>query len=700
MAKHAWPTAVTSWEDTVKFAQLLFGTGVRVENYGERLPHHSNQSFLLFAKGGCKAPKAFSEIGKMIPDQLCEIEDFTVNVRGNGQNPLKTQQIGKGRVYYHSCQVTRDPCSCRTNFGADAQQNCIPTTSSLWRAGDKFAKLFDATLHANFQAFGASMKPVWFRKSWQLVWNMNNHNEKHYIDPHQDESKTYWHGDPITSFSFGHGGVLTLSSVKKQFPGKMLFQEDGDALIMAGKFQSEFFHGVPARETWKFLCDGPMFGSMQEWEKQGLRREVELHATCDPAEKHVRYNCTLRWHHTHQAGCAEYKAEPVQTEIVSRPVLDGNCLASGSSSVAAASGSSSVGSDLLQRRFAGFKKSPQMPGADLPGQASAAAGNAASIFSGTGSRQQRFVGLKERPVETEGETTDPRAAESQKIVVVLLDCLGNLVDQCDLLWGVLKFMPLVDVKPKHIESLRAIEQSAMQHRNELMRASEAVAEFGVDVPTSVNYQSLNLMALATQQCREIQQAFDAVRIKEGCWVKEIDCPLFCNCLRDDVSWRKLLLTHQQFEDLLAYVDSERTEREQELSVNMRWLPANLLPAHVSCAMRHPNKAKQHASEELGMDTYDLSYGWTLKIKGFEMGFCKEMKPDSSNGKRLLLQHHLFGTVADQTGVIKMVAEVKYGFRKCLQHLRTLDAEREFVDLHCGHAVDENYYVWVWAQSER
>eukprot|EP00435_Cladocopium_sp_Y103_P036203 s1794_g9.t1 len=403
---------------------------------------------------------------------------------------------------------------------------------------------------------------------------MNNHNEKHHIDPHQDLSKTYWHGDPITSFSFGHGGVLTLSAVRKQFPGKMLFQEDGDALIKAGKFQSEFLHGVPARETWKFLCDGPMFGSMQEWEKQGQRREVELHATCDPAEKHVRYNCTLRWHHTHHAGCAEYKAEPLPTGFVSPPVLAGSDLVSASSSAASSSAAAApgsppvlAGSDLPQQRFAGFKKSPQTLGADLSGQAPAAAGNVAPpVLSGTGLPQQRFVGLKQRPVEAKRETSDAGAAKSQKIVIVLLDCLGHLVDQCDLLWGVLKFIPLVDVKPKHIESLRDIE-SAMQYRNELMRASEAVAEFGVAVPTSVNYQSLNLMALATQQRREIQQAFDAVRNKEGCWVKETDCPSFCNCLTDDVSWRKLLLTHQQFDDLLAYVDPERTEIDKELSVN-------------------------------------------------------------------------------------------------------------------------------------
>ena len=75
----------------------------------------------------------------------------------------------------------------------------------------------------------------------------NDHNQDHGISAHADLSSTYWHGDPITSFSFGHGGILQVLS-QKGGPGtaKMLYQEDGDVLIMAGKFQEEFTHAVPA----------------------------------------------------------------------------------------------------------------------------------------------------------------------------------------------------------------------------------------------------------------------------------------------------------------------------------------------------------------------------------------------------------------------------------------------------------------------
>ena len=66
MAKRSWPFGVTSWDDTVKFAQLLFGVDVAFENYAERLPHRSNKSFLLFAKGACAEGRPFFEIGDFI----------------------------------------------------------------------------------------------------------------------------------------------------------------------------------------------------------------------------------------------------------------------------------------------------------------------------------------------------------------------------------------------------------------------------------------------------------------------------------------------------------------------------------------------------------------------------------------------------------------------------------------------------------
>ena len=211
MAKRSWPFGVTSWDDTVKFAQLLFGVDVAFENYAERLPHRSNTSFLLFAKGACAEGRPFFEIGDFIAPQLEEIQRWEENVRNNNARPTKSQQMlnADGRtVYYWSAQVTRAPCLCRSIFGADAHQKHVPTSSAMWKAGSRFEKLWDATLMKNYEAFqNRDLRPTWLDKSWQVLWNWNDHNKNHGISPHSDESATYSNVDPITSFSFGHASA-------------------------------------------------------------------------------------------------------------------------------------------------------------------------------------------------------------------------------------------------------------------------------------------------------------------------------------------------------------------------------------------------------------------------------------------------------------------------------------------------------------
>ena len=72
----------------------------------------------------------------------------------------------------------------------------IPTCSVLWTSGNEFKALFDATLQEDYAGFGS-------RETHTLIIS--------------DHYETYWAGGPITSFSFGCGGVLTL---KSQTPGK------------------------------------------------------------------------------------------------------------------------------------------------------------------------------------------------------------------------------------------------------------------------------------------------------------------------------------------------------------------------------------------------------------------------------------------------------------------------------------------------
>ena len=473
MAKRSWPFGVTSWDDTVKFAQLLFGVDAAFENYAERLPHRSNKSFLLFAKGACAEGRPFFEIGDFIAPQLEEIQRWEQNVRNNNARPTKSQQMLNAdgwTVYYWSAQVTRAPCLCRTSFGADAHQKHVPTSSAMWQAGSRFEKLWDATLMKNYEAFqNRDLRPTWLDKSWQVLWNWNDHNKNHGISPHSDASATYSNVDPITSFSFGHGGVLTLGP-KKGPVTRMLFQEGGDALVMAGDFQAEFCHGVPARSTWKDLKSLPMFATMQEWEKVGLQQEIALHEGAEPEAKHVRMNCTVRWHSTHWAGCPVRGQEGHGTQPVSTGAVQtsSSSLAPGEDTVNVSAGAA-ASTQGTQPVVTGAVRVP-----------------AASVVDPK--QSLLFTGIKKRGVEEEATPSvstvkTSRSGEelllerSDETIKSLLDCIEACVRQNDLFTLAITGTPLVAATQVHAEMLAKIDENVKNLRARLLAASEAVEAF-------------------------------------------------------------------------------------------------------------------------------------------------------------------------------------------------------------------------------
>ena len=70
------------------------------------------------------------------------------------------------KVYYYSCQVSKEPCTCRSGFGADAHHSVISTCSALWNSGHEFKQRFDAILRENYESFGGrDIVPVWFEKT-------------------------------------------------------------------------------------------------------------------------------------------------------------------------------------------------------------------------------------------------------------------------------------------------------------------------------------------------------------------------------------------------------------------------------------------------------------------------------------------------------------------------------------------------------
>ena len=678
MAKRSWPFGVTSWDDTVKFAQLLFGVDVAFENYAERLPHRSNKSFLLFAKGACAEGRPFFEIGDFIAPQLEEIQRWEENVRNNNARPTKSQQMLNAdgwTVYYWSAQVTRAPCLCRSIFGADAHQKHVPTSSAMWKAGSRFEKLWDATLMKNYEAFqNRDLRPTWLDKSWQVLWNWNDHNQNHGISPHSDESATYSNVDPITSFSFGHGGVLTLGP-KKGPVTRMLFQEGGDALVMAGDFQAEFCHGVPARSTWKDLKSLSMFATMKEWEKVGLQQEIALHEGAEPEAKHVRMNCTVRWHSTHWAGCPVRGQEGHGTQPVSTGAVQtsSSSLAPGEDRVNVSAGAA-AGIQGTQPVLTGAVRVP-----------------AAS-----------FTGIKKRGVEEEATPSvstvkTSRSGEELPLegaddtIKSLLDCIEACVRQNDLFTLAITGTPLVAATQVHAEMLAKIDENVKNLRARLLAASEAVEAFSRCRVDRVQFKSLNLMELAAQQRRMIHRDLgNFYTVEKSSWLIETRIKTQQNCLNKDPQYRKCLLSHRQLELLLETWGETMMKKYEEIAFDLRTLQRGVLPRKVTCAKRHQH-AKQHQNEDLGLDVYEVASDSVLLVKALEVGYVSDM----DKATRLQTVTSAWQKLLSVMSGVEIVHSLKQGLLTLLQHLRTMDVDRHCCDRTSEELVSENYDIWVW-----
>ena len=462
MAKDSWPNGVTSWDDTVKFARLVFGEKVSVEDYSHRLPRPSKRSFLLFAKVACGPGTPFHEIGELIEPHLEEVKQYELRYRRNSARPEKSQQMlgsDNWTVHYWSTQLTRAPCTCRSGFGADSHQKHAPTASDMWATGERFAKLWNVTLQKNFESFGDRRKrPIWLDKTWQAVWNWNDHNQGHGIALHPDECDTYCSSDPITSFSFGHGGVLTLSD-RKAAASKMLFQADGDALVMAGDFQSEFWHGVPERASWSVLQSRSMFDEMQGWEQRGLVDEIERHEKAVDGERHVRKNCTIRWHATHWDNCpSQCYGNQVRSGVAVRK-----------SDAAEAAGSSEMPvPTVIGTAFAGVKRSQ----------------DEAEVYDEVSS------------VKTT-RSLDTASADMVRKLLELVETASNSQVYRPMMLG----MKLVGSQALHDENLCKVESTTLNLRKTLLNAQETVAGYGEKFAAKVSFADLDATALAAQQLR-------------------------------------------------------------------------------------------------------------------------------------------------------------------------------------------------------
>ena len=225
-----------------------------------------------------------------------------------------------------------------------------------------------------------------------------------------------------------------------------------------------------------------------------------------------------------------------------------------------------------------------------------------------------------------------------------------------------------------------------------MVASEAVQELASARDYTVEYNCLNLMALAAAQRREMHTEFGRLRAREGSWLVEtVPNKPHQNCLNNYMMYRKCLLSHHQLELMLEALSESKMTEHKEIAVDLAQLPDGSLPQQLKCANRSPHQAKQYQNDNLGLDTYEIPPGSVLLLKALEIGYVRE----SDKSRRLLTAKHLCEQVLEFLPVSEIVESLKQGVRTALQHLRTLDVDRNLCDRTSEGGPSADYDIWVW-----
>eukprot|EP00434_Breviolum_minutum_P031713 symbB.v1.2.028046.t1/scaffold2930.1/size66988/3 len=415
---------------------------------------------------------------------------------------------------------------------------------------------------------------------------------------------------------------------------------------MAGDFQSEFWHGVPERASWSVLQSRSMFDEMQVWEQRGLVDEIERHEKAVDGERHVRKNCTIRWHATHWENCpSQCHGNQVRSGVAVRK-----------SDAAEAAGSSEIPVPTVSGTgFAGVKRS-----------------------------QDEAVCDELSSVKTT-RSLDTASADMVRKLLELVESASNSQVYRPMMLG----MKLVGSQALHDQNLPRVESTTLNLRKTLLHAQETVAGYGEKFAAKVSFADLDATALAAQQLRILHRHLGELWTKQGGgWLIETAIDPKQNRLNDHGKYSKCLMSHRVLELVLDALSLTEMQRHMEIAIDLKMLAKGTFPAKLQ-SLRSREKKKK---EDMGCEWKQVPADSVVLVKGLDIGYVKQI----AAGRRLLARESGLRSLlqaVDPANIIR--ATLQTTIRMALEHLRTLDVERQYCDRYDGTLVSANYDIWIW-----
>ena len=250
-------------------------------------------------------------------------------------------------------------------------------------------------------------------------------------------------------------------------------------------------------------------------------------------------------------------------------------------------------------------------------------------------------------------------------------------------------MKLVGSQALHGENLCKLEAKILNLRSYLFSAQETVAGYGEKFAAKVSFADLDATALAAQQLRLIHRHLGALGTKEGGnWLIETVIDPSQNRLSDHGRYSKCLMSHRVLELVLDALSLTEIERHMEIAIDLKMLAKGTFPSNLKFVK---SKEKKKKRENMGFEWKQVPADSLVLVKGFEIGYVKQI----AAGRRLLARESGLKSLMQAVDPANIRTTLQTTIRLALEHLRTLDVERQYCDRYDGTLASANYDIWIW-----
>ena len=129
------------------------------------------------------------------------------------------------------------------------------------------------------------------------------------------------------------------------------------------------------------------------------------------------------------------------------------------------------------------------------------------------------------------------------------------------------------------------------------------------------------------------------------------------------------MSHRVLELVLDAVSVTEMQRHMEIALDLKMLAKGMFPANLTSLKRKEKKKK----EDMGFELKQIPANSVVLVKCLEIGYVKQI----AAGRRLLARESGLKSLMQAVDPANIRATLQTTFRLALEHLRTLDVERQY-----------------------